>query len=65
MDVNSVNKPTMQAVQPPKRAEAVPAETVREAKPKEKEPSKEVQVPPKPVINAQGQLTGQTLNVTA
>ena len=34
MDVNSVNKPTMQAVQPPKRAEAVPAETVREAKPK-------------------------------
>lgn len=62
MDVNSVNKPT---VQPPKRAEAVPAETVREAKPKEKEPSKEVQVPPKPVINAQGQLTGQTLNVTA
>lgn len=65
MEVNSANKPTVQAVQPPKRAEAARAETVRENKSKENEPSKEVQAPPKPVINAQGQLTGQTLNVTA
>lgn len=65
MDVNSVNKPPVQAASPPKRAAEVRAEPEREMKPTEKEASKEVQAPPKPVINAQGQVTGRMLNVTA
>jgi len=65
MDVNSVNKPAVQATPPPKRTAEVRAERERENKPKEVEARKEVQAPPQPVINAQGQVTGRTLNVTA
>ena len=65
MDVNSVNKPTVQAAPPTKRVEAVRPEPEREKTTKANETNKEVQAPPKPVINAQGQVTGRTLNVTA
>ena len=65
MDVNSVAKPTVQAAPPPKRTAEVRAKPERENKPKESEARKEAQAPPKPVINAQGQVTGRSLNVTA
>lgn len=65
MEVNSVNKPAVQAAPPPKRAEQARPEPERENKPRATEASSEVQLPPKPVINAQGQVTGRTLNVTA
>ena len=65
MEVNSVNKPAVQAAPPPKRTEQTRPEPERENKPGETEARKEVQPPPKPVINAQGQVTGRTLNVTA
>lgn len=65
MDVNSVNKPAVQPAQAPKRNTEVRAQTERENKPKENDIRKEVQAPPKPVINSQGQVTGRTLNVTA
>lgn len=65
MDVNSVNKSPVQAASPPKRTAEVRSEPERETKPREKEASKEAQAPPKPVINAQGQVTGRMLNATA
>ncbi len=65
MEVNSVNKPAVQAPPPPKRAAEARPDPERESKPPEAEARKEVQPPPKPVINAQGQVTGRTLNVTA
>lgn len=65
MEVNSVNKPAVQAAPPPRRTEQARPEPERENKPRETEARKEVQPPPKPVINAQGQVTGRTLNVTA
>ena len=65
MEVNSVNKPAVQAAPQPKRTEQARPEPERENKPREAEARKEVQPPPKPVINAQGQVTGRTLNVTA
>lgn len=65
MDVNSVNKPTVQAAPPPKRVAETRPEPERENKARETEAQKEVQPPARPVINAQGQVTGRTLNVTA
>ena len=65
MDVNSVNKPAVQAAPPTKRTSEVRAESARENKTKENEARTEATAPPKPVINAQGQVTGRTLNVTA
>ena len=66
MEVNSVNKPAVQAAPPPKRTSETRPESERESKPRESEALKEVQQqPPKLVINAQGQVTGRTLNVTA
>ena len=65
MEVNSVNKPTVQAAPPPKRTSETRPAPEREIKLRETETRKEVQAPPKPVINAQGQVTGRTLNVTA
>ena len=49
----------------PKRTSETRTEPERENKPRESEARKEVKEPPKPVINAQGQVTGRTLNVTA
>lgn len=65
MDVNSVNKPAVQATPAPKRTAETRPEPERENKPRESQARNEVQPPPKPVVNAQGQLTGRTLNVTA
>ncbi len=65
MDVNSVNKPAVQAAPAPKRPPEARPEPERENKPRESAARKEVQAPAKPVINAQGQVTGRTLNVTA
>ncbi len=62
MDVNSVNKPAVQPAQAPQRKAEIER---KDNQPKENDIRKEVQAPPKPVINAQGQVTGRTLNVTA
>lgn len=65
MDVNSVNKPAVQAMPAPKRTTESRPEPERENKPPESQVRSEAQTPPKPVINTQGQVTGRTLNVTA
>jgi hypothetical protein len=65
MDVNSVNRPAVQAAPAPKRTAEVRPEPERENKPQESQARSDVPPPPKPVVNAQGQLTGRTLNVTA
>ena len=65
MEVNSVNKPAVQAAPPPKRTSEARPDPQRENKPRESEARKEVQPPLRPVINAQGQVTGRNLNVTA
>jgi hypothetical protein len=66
MDVNSVKRPSVQPTAPAKRPDPqqqaqknVEAQKAAEAAPKPQEPK------PKPVINTQGQMTGQRLNVTA
>ncbi len=66
MSVSSVNKPAIQPTEAPKRPaaqnqtrEAVNKQRVAETPPKAQESK------PKPVVNAQGQVTGRHLNVSA
>lgn len=65
MDVNSVNKPAVQAAPAPKRTPESHPTQQRENKPHASEVRKVAEPPPKPVVNAQGHVTGRHLNVTA
>ena len=67
MDANSVNKPAVHQAPAPKRREEARPAPVQENKPHENEVAhKSAQSQPtKPVVNAQGQVTGRHLNVTA
>ncbi len=67
MDVNSVNKPVVQAAPAPKRpAQSQQNPPVREKKPEANEEVRKAEQPTaKPVINAQGHVTGRHLNVSA
>lgn len=62
MDVSTVKKPPIQPVAPPKRTEPAQHPHRQESRP---EARRTEEAKPHPVINAQGQLTGQRLNVTA
>jgi len=66
MDVNPIKRPTVQPAAPAKRPDPqqqaqknVEAQKIAETASKSQEPK------PKPVMNTQGQMTGQRLNVTA
>lgn len=65
MDVSTVKKPAVQAVSPPKRTEPAQHAPTQEAQPKATEVKTTEDAKPRPVINSQGQVTGQRLNVTA
>lgn len=65
MDVSTVKKPPIQPVAPPKRTEPAQHPHTQESRPKAPEARRTEEAKPHPVINAQGQLTGQRLNVTA
>ncbi|MEO7105872.1 MAG: hypothetical protein ABIZ09_05825 [Rhodoferax sp.] len=67
MDVNSINKPTVKPVPAPKpAAESRPAPVREKTESQDNEARKTAQAQQnKPVVNAQGQVTGRSLNVTA
>lgn len=65
MDVSTVKKSTVQAVAPPKRTEPAQHAQTQEARPKATEGQTTEVAKPRPVINTQGHVTGQRLNVTA
>ncbi len=65
MDVSTVQKQAVQPVTQPKRAESVQDGPIQEAHAKAPEVKKTEEAKPRPVINTQGQVTGQRLNVTA
>ncbi|MES2950923.1 MAG: hypothetical protein V4858_20505 [Pseudomonadota bacterium] len=66
MDVNSVNKPVVQAAVAPKRpTENQQNPPVREKQAQDNETRKAEPAPAKPVVNTQGNVTGRLLNVTA
>lgn len=62
MDIKTIDKPTVQPVSLSKRAVDRTTDSVREQKSESREPAP---TKPGPVVNAQGQLTGRHLNVTA
>ncbi len=65
MDVKTVSKPAVQPAPTPKRSVDQNSSVERQPKPQEKEQRQEAQAKPNPVVNAQGQVTGRHLNVTA
>ncbi len=66
MDVNSVKRPSVQPAPPAKRPDPQQqAQKNVEAQKAEQAASKPQEPKPKPVMNTQGQMTGQRLNVTA
>lgn len=65
MDVSTVKKPAVQAVSPPKRTETAQHAQTLETRPKATEVKATEETKPRPVINTQGHVTGQRLNVTA
>jgi len=65
MEVSTVNKPTVQAVAQSKRSEPAQHPPTQESRPKTPEVRKTEEAQARPVINTQGQVTGQRLNVTA
>jgi hypothetical protein len=62
MDIKTIDKSTIQPVSPPKPAIDRTTDSAREQKLESREPTPKK---PGPVVNAQGQLTGRHLNVTA
>ncbi|MBK7002564.1 MAG: hypothetical protein IPH35_22200 [Rhodoferax sp.] len=65
MEVNSVNKSTVQPTAPVKRKEP-DSQALRQEPQSKPEPEKKAAVAaPRPFINTQGQVTGSQLNVTA
>lgn len=65
MDVKTVSKPTVQPAPAPKRSADQNSSVERQPKPQENEQRRDVPAKPNPVVNAQGQVTGRHLNVTA
>ena len=66
MDVNSIKRPTVQPAAPAKRPDPQQqAQKNVEAQKNAETASKSQEPKPKPVMNTQGQMTGQRLNVTA
>ena len=65
MEVKTVSKPAVQPAPAPKRSAEVGANPARDNKPKENVAQHVAPAKPKPVVNTQGQVTGQHLNVTA
>ena len=65
MDVSTVKNPPVQPVAPPKSTEPAQHPHTQESRPKAPEVKKTEDATPRPVINTQGQVTGQRLNVTA
>lgn len=65
MDVSTVKKPPIQAVAASKRMESAQHQHTQETRPKAPEVNSTEEAKPRPVINTQGQVTGQRLNVTA
>ncbi len=65
MDVKTVSKPAVQPVPTPKRSTDQTSSTERQPKPLENQQRQAAPVKPNPVVNAQGQVTGRHLNVTA
>ena len=65
MDISTVKKPPIQPVAQAKRTEPAQSPHTQESRPKAPEVKKTEDAKPHPVINTQGQVTGQRLNVTA
>lgn len=65
MDVSTVKKQPVQPVPQPKRAEAAQNAPAQESQARASEVKNTEEAKPRPVINTQGQVTGQRLNVTA
>ncbi len=65
MEVKTVSKPAVNSAPAPKRSEAQIQAKAQENRPKENESQRPVPIKPNPVVNAQGQITGRNLNVTA
>lgn len=65
MDVSTVKKPPIQPVTQAKRTEPAQHPHTQESRLKAPEVKKTGEARPYPVINTQGQVTGQRLNVTA
>ncbi|HNV59561.1 MAG TPA: hypothetical protein PKH72_07890 [Rhodoferax sp.] len=66
MDVNSVKRPVVQPAAPAKRPD--PQQQAQKSEQAQKvadAATKTQESKPKPVMNSQGQMTGQRLNVTA
>lgn len=65
MEVNSVNKSTVQPATSVKRKDP-DSQTLRQESQARPEPEKKaVETAPRPVVNTQGQVIGSRLNVTA
>lgn len=65
MDVSTVNKSAVQPVATQKRTADREIASARDQKSTEVEGKQAAPVKPGPVVNAQGQVTGRHLNVTA
>lgn len=65
MDVKTVSKPAVQPAPTPKRAIDQAPSPERQPKPQENQQRQAAPVRHNPVVNAQGQVTGRHLNVTA
>lgn len=65
MDVKTVSKPAVQPAPTPKRPVDEAQSSERQPKPQENQQRQVAPVKQSPVVNAQGQITGRHLNVTA
>ncbi|WP_210546868.1 hypothetical protein [Rhodoferax sp. PAMC 29310] len=65
MNVSSVKSTSIDSTQSQQRVASVQKEQQRDDQAKEAAASAAEKAPPRPVINTQGQTTGQVLNVTA
>jgi hypothetical protein len=65
MNISSVNSTSIESTQSQQRVASVQKEQQRDDQAKEAATNAAAQTTPRPVINSQGQTTGQLLNVTA